>query len=144
MNNDMNMNHGMNNDGTYDNYNDDSGIYNQSGVSQTLETGIISLIGFVIITSCISTICSIFVPEQNIDDNNLIRKTQKTQKTQKTSEYKDKDKDKEEDDFCSICLEEYQGNDKISTLDCTHFYHTDCITMWINKDNSCPLCRAEV
>ena len=41
---------------------------------------------------------------------------------------------------CSICLTSINNN--IKTLECTHTFHINCIDMWIDNKNSCPLCRA--
>ena len=42
---------------------------------------------------------------------------------------------------CSICLEEYEKEDDIIILKCSHIYHDKCIMGWLNKDISCPMCR---
>jgi hypothetical protein len=40
---------------------------------------------------------------------------------------------------CSICLS------PIATkLACGHIFHSNCISGWIKKSNSCPICRAKV
>jgi hypothetical protein len=46
--------------------------------------------------------------------------------------------------MCSICLEEYIDDRKMSRLKCDHIYHKECIMKWIKNNNECPLCRAEV
>ena len=43
---------------------------------------------------------------------------------------------------CSICMDDCK--DKTCTLECGHKFHTKCIFTWFNKNNNCPLCRAEV
>ena len=43
---------------------------------------------------------------------------------------------------CSICFDECKG--KTCTLECGHTFHTKCIFTWFNKNNTCPMCRAEV
>eukprot|EP00494_Astrolonche_serrata_P033115 UN33384 len=45
------------------------------------------------------------------------------------------------DDQCPVCLEE-----KLNTmiLPCQHKFHGDCIIQWVDKNFSCPVCRAEV
>ncbi|CAD8176704.1 unnamed protein product [Paramecium pentaurelia] len=40
---------------------------------------------------------------------------------------------------CTICLEDIEEN-KIQ-LDCSHFFHKDCINNWIQKQNKCPVCK---
>lgn len=44
------------------------------------------------------------------------------------------------EDECSICLENPPG--MITTTDCGHKFHTDCIKGWLRDNPSCPLCRA--
>ena len=64
---------------------------------------------------------------------------------------------------CAICLEKFiikiemdieeknsnrikLKDDKfdISTLDCGHQFHTNCIARWMEKKNDCPLCRQKI
>ena len=43
---------------------------------------------------------------------------------------------------CSICLEEYNINDKLLELKCKHYYHYNCIYPWISRESTkCPSCR---
>lgn len=42
---------------------------------------------------------------------------------------------------CSICMDDYKHDDKITELVCNHIYHHDCIIMWLNRNNSCPICK---
>ena len=35
-------------------------------------------------------------------------------------------------------------HDEISLLECTHYFHTACIEMWLVKHRSCPTCRFKV
>ena len=51
-----------------------------------------------------------------------------------------------EEFVCSICLLEYSENDEIIQLPCDerHFFHSGCITEWLNKNNNCPLCKAPI
>lgn len=52
-----------------------------------------------------------------------------------------------ENKSCSICLEEYENEDKILKYPCEHIFHQYCIETWIqtvvSKSNtpSCPNCR---
>jgi hypothetical protein len=45
---------------------------------------------------------------------------------------------------CVICFEEYKGDNIISKIICKHIFHTKCLNMWIEKNQSCPLCRQEI
>ena len=40
---------------------------------------------------------------------------------------------------CSICLSDIFENKII--LICDHEFHFNCLNEWINRNNSCPLCR---
>jgi NACalpha-BTF3-like transcription factor len=40
---------------------------------------------------------------------------------------------------CSICFENLIDN--YCQLNCSHYFHTQCINKWFEKKNSCPLCR---
>ncbi|UVC54692.1 RING-type E3 ubiquitin transferase [Theileria orientalis] len=42
---------------------------------------------------------------------------------------------------CSVCLEEYHEGVEIKRLPCTHFYHKNCIDLWLNKSTICPICK---
>ena len=42
---------------------------------------------------------------------------------------------------CIICLEDFKINDTVIYLPCLHFFHSNCITLWIEKKANCPLCK---
>ena len=43
---------------------------------------------------------------------------------------------------CSICIDDYEQNDTIRQLSCSHVFHKDCIDPWLLKESyKCPLCR---
>ena len=41
---------------------------------------------------------------------------------------------------CSICLENINSN-KIIKTDCFHYFHKECLDIWVLYKNNCPLCR---
>lgn len=45
---------------------------------------------------------------------------------------------------CIICFDDYKSDDKIAELECNHIYHDSCITRWLQKDLSCPICRSQL
>lgn len=45
------------------------------------------------------------------------------------------------DSMCTICLLELEDGDRVADLSCGHLYHADCLSEWILKKNSCPLCQ---
>ncbi|KAL3118842.1 hypothetical protein niasHT_008189 [Heterodera trifolii] len=56
--------------------------------------------------------------------------------------------DDDADDDCTICLSRLSdGNENgpIKTaFSCNHFFHRDCINVWLNTSKNCPICRAAV
>eukprot|EP00929_Paragymnodinium_shiwhaense_P057201 TRINITY_DN28620_c0_g1_i1.p1 TRINITY_DN28620_c0_g1~~TRINITY_DN28620_c0_g1_i1.p1 ORF type:complete len:337 (-),score=50.85 TRINITY_DN28620_c0_g1_i1:171-1181(-) len=42
---------------------------------------------------------------------------------------------------CAICLEGYAKREVINQLHCGHCYHVACLSVWMQRANSCPLCR---
>ena len=45
------------------------------------------------------------------------------------------------DKTCSICLDEYQTDERIGVLSCGHSFHSSCIKEWLKRSKTCPLCR---
>ena len=42
---------------------------------------------------------------------------------------------------CSICLNFDESEEKIVQLKCKHKFHYNCISQWVSKVNSCPMCK---
>lgn len=45
---------------------------------------------------------------------------------------------------CSVCFLEFNVNDKVSRLQCGHFFHPECVNEWLQKKCTCPICRWEL
>lgn len=43
--------------------------------------------------------------------------------------------------ICPICKEEFKLGEDASRLPCDHFFCFKCIHTWLNKSNTCPVCR---
>jgi E3 ubiquitin-protein ligase DOA10 len=53
----------------------------------------------------------------------------------------------ENDEKCSVCLapnDDLDGSEIYLTLPCKHDFHKECILPWLDRTNSCPLCRTEM
>ena len=46
------------------------------------------------------------------------------------------------DNVCIICREEMSVNCK--KLPCNHIFHTNCLTTWFQRQQTCPTCRLDV
>ncbi|KAK7358378.1 hypothetical protein VNO77_00305 [Canavalia gladiata] len=56
-------------------------------------------------------------------------------------------KEVKEDDVCSICMEgflHHNSDGENKRVPCGHMYHSNCITLWLEHCNSCPLCRHRI
>lgn len=63
------------------------------------------------------------------------------------TEYRITLKDVKEGANCSICFDNFKKGEKVSKLNCNHFFHDDCILMWYdqNRNNpTCPICRRDM
>lgn len=49
-----------------------------------------------------------------------------------------------EDSVCCICLSNYEEDDEVRELMCTHFFHTECVDKWLKLNACCPLCKCEI
>ncbi|CAH9102001.1 unnamed protein product [Cuscuta epithymum] len=49
-----------------------------------------------------------------------------------------------EDAVCCICLSNYEEDDEVRELTCSHFFHTECVDKWLRLNASCPLCKCEI
>lgn len=54
------------------------------------------------------------------------------------------DTEKEYDKTCSICLTDFNNEDKVSITECDHIYHNDCIKKWLRINNTCCICKQEL
>ncbi|MFO0117958.1 MAG: RING finger domain-containing protein [bacterium] len=48
--------------------------------------------------------------------------------------------------MCAICLVDFDEDCYVTPLPChiTHYFHSDCIEVWIMTRTVCPLCKKEV
>jgi hypothetical protein len=50
----------------------------------------------------------------------------------------------EEENVCSICLDEFCDDDPIAETQCGHGYHLQCIMQWAQRSQECPLCFSQL
>ena len=51
--------------------------------------------------------------------------------------------DFQEHSECVICYEPFKADDEVTPLPCNpaHYFHTECLKPWFQRNNTCPLCR---
>lgn len=42
---------------------------------------------------------------------------------------------------CAICCSEYIKDEILTELPCHHIFHKPCVTVWLQKSGTCPVCR---
>ncbi|XP_048875801.1 E3 ubiquitin-protein ligase Praja-2 isoform X5 [Brienomyrus brachyistius] len=42
---------------------------------------------------------------------------------------------------CAICCSEYVKDEIVTELPCRHAFHRRCVTLWLQKSGTCPVCR---
>ena len=47
-------------------------------------------------------------------------------------------------DSCSICLDNFRGNDKVRRINCSHIFHIECLDKWTREKKACPLCKKDI
>ena len=45
---------------------------------------------------------------------------------------------------CTICITEVELNEEVLLLPCKHWFHEECVVMWLKQHNTCPVCRNPV
>ncbi|KAL7720786.1 hypothetical protein QTN25_002005 [Entamoeba marina] len=45
-------------------------------------------------------------------------------------------------DVCPICLDVFVENEPVKILPCEHFFHSDCIDLWLTNHSNCPFCKS--
>lgn len=44
---------------------------------------------------------------------------------------------------CAICMEDFEDQEEIKFLLCTHRFHSQCIDPWLEKHTTCPVCKKD-
>lgn len=45
---------------------------------------------------------------------------------------------------CAVCLEDFQQDEQVMNLSCSHKYHSACLLPWLASHPHCPYCRTLV
>ena len=51
----------------------------------------------------------------------------------------------DDDRCCPICILDFEENDNITMLPCSHLFHSKCVTTWLNEHQACcPMCKKDI
>ncbi|KAK4238080.1 hypothetical protein C8A03DRAFT_44132 [Achaetomium macrosporum] len=45
---------------------------------------------------------------------------------------------------CTICMDEISKGAEVTVLPCKHWYHGECVVLWLREHNTCPVCRMSI
>ena len=45
---------------------------------------------------------------------------------------------------CVVCLNDFEANKYIVSLNCGHSFHKKCLIKWISRKETCPLCLSNI
>lgn len=45
---------------------------------------------------------------------------------------------------CSICIDDISEGDMALFLPCKHWFHEQCVVLWLKEHNTCPICRTPI
>lgn len=45
---------------------------------------------------------------------------------------------------CTICIDEMHEGDEVTVLPCKHWFHGECVVLWLKEHNTCPICRSPI
>ena len=45
---------------------------------------------------------------------------------------------------CAICMNDFDENENVRLLQCGHYFHANCVDQWLERSESCPLCRQSI
>mmetsp|Transcript_28656 Transcript_28656/g.52165 ORF Transcript_28656/g.52165 Transcript_28656/m.52165 type:complete len:304 (-) Transcript_28656:210-1121(-) len=45
---------------------------------------------------------------------------------------------------CELCLQEYSAGEELLRLPCMHLFHCNCVTPWLHKSYTCPVCQTDI
>ncbi|KAI0136002.1 hypothetical protein F4776DRAFT_114927 [Hypoxylon sp. NC0597] len=45
---------------------------------------------------------------------------------------------------CTICIDDMKIGDEVVVLPCKHWFHEQCVVLWLKQHNTCPICRAPI
>lgn len=150
-----NLNNNDNDNGGYMDYYDTSHNYTDTRGQRAIN-GIFGFLCFTLIaTHCFMSLCRIWddrrsnrfqrLENERIRRENLRRERYNNDRKKRIQEETKIQKYDSSlliiDTACSICLDNFEEDENISTLKCNHSFHNKCIEAWLDTNFTCPMCR---
>jgi hypothetical protein len=83
-------------------------------------------------------------PEKEAKGNGKEVQNLKTQGMEEEGPGGMEDPEDPEAPVCCVCQEGYDVGDVVTTLPCGHEYHQPCVSQWLLRQQTCPMCRRRV
>ncbi|KAK0388652.1 hypothetical protein NLU13_4895 [Sarocladium strictum] len=45
---------------------------------------------------------------------------------------------------CAICIDSFEEGQTATFLPCKHWFHDECVVLWLKEHNTCPVCRTPI
>ncbi|VDN05700.1 unnamed protein product [Thelazia callipaeda] len=58
--------------------------------------------------------------------------------------FKESNVPENEQERCTVCLNNFEMNEEVRALRCSHVFHVVCIDRWLVYNKKCPVCRLEM
>ena len=49
-----------------------------------------------------------------------------------------------DDQDCPVCLDKFREGQRVRMLPCSHLFHIKCSDIWLRKNCTCPMCKADI
>lgn len=59
-------------------------------------------------------------------------------------QFQEKNDDTTSNNTCSICIDKFQEGDDVIISACSHVFHRDCVLVWLERKDECPMCRQDM
>ncbi|KAL0483494.1 E3 ubiquitin-protein ligase [Acrasis kona] len=45
---------------------------------------------------------------------------------------------------CPVCQDDFKQDEQLNKIECNHLFHKKCLREWLERHNTCPMCRHEL
>jgi len=88
------------------------------------------------------------IDDEDVLNETLVQSLEECESLRKNEnvniEFNDYKCESETMDCCCICMNKIYKNDIITTINCNHTFHLNCIKEWSQYKADCPVCREKI